>query len=446
MKRSIYTVITLFCCFISAAQKPVDLSGIRDKESMSRLFESLKSDNERSYNSSYLYFNSAVLGDAHLTDVSISETGFEAEIDEKTSFSAENLLKYLRTTYKDELIDKGGFYRTTYVANNGNLKLNFDVRIDDDSKISENASGNISVTFKKQYDQPFAGINKSVQKQTDEISYYIDCELFNINAEVFVNGINTHNHKGRYRYMENKQYMINPFILNEGPVHIEITLTPGYKDDESQMPVISKDSYFTAKLCEGRLIEGRLECTKEYPICNFKEYVTDTIQDDGYERYYHYTGNPSYGGKRIDRQFDFTAHVSYDLPGWKNGNDLKKDPKIKQKISALYEKLARIIQNKDEKGLNDMMYQQGYETVVSEGFQAEITRDIWEKWMDMFEFAFTTKIEKDFDLKFGDNGKLVYAVPRNLTDMLRVIGKKQAEGFTLYMYEDKDTGELKFIR
>jgi len=56
------------------------------------------------------------------------------------------------------------------------------------------------------------------------------------------------------------------------------------------------------------------------------------------------------------------------------------------------------------------------------------------------------KVAPDFDLQISEDRKLIYAVPTMQSHMLRAIGKETAIGFSQYMYEDKTSNELKFIR
>ncbi|MCH5717974.1 hypothetical protein [Niabella hibiscisoli] len=218
--------------------------------------------------------------------------------------------------------------------------------------------------------------------------------------------------------------------------------------DENGQPYtsIQKRSFATAELKKGIFKNGIFDLIEAREVCKFKEYVTDTI-NDGDVRYSSYPGTYQYGGKQLTAAYDFVADVSYQTEGWSNGKDLRQDKNLRQKITALYEKLGKIIGARDAAALSAIMYATGKEKAEADYNQKTgATTDQWTLWMDMFKATNVVKIEKDFDVEISGDGKLIYAIPKNQKDMLRAIGKNTATGFTLYMYEDKNNNELKFIR
>jgi hypothetical protein len=158
-------------------------------------------------------------------------------------------------------------------------------------------------------------------------------------------------------------------------------------------------------------------------------------------------GTSQYGGKKLEAKTNFIADVSYNTKGWKDGNDLRNDKQLKEKIATLYQKLAVAIKNKDTATLSNLFLQMGEEQMVYEyGQTAGKLIDMWERWLMAFDNTNVLKVETDFDIEVSEDGKLICAMPNTQNHMLRAIGKKTAIGFTHFMYEDKATNELKFIR
>ncbi len=449
MNRFICTTAAFLCyCFLFAQTKPVDLSTISDKSSMAEFYNLMKA-KDKSYYAAWKYvsLDSAIWNGLKMKDIFVYEDNMEMNVDKSVDYATQKLINYIESTYKYDVTKETRYSSTIYEVNTSNFRLELDVDVYEDDSIKKNTPSELKITYKTQYNQPYAKIENNVPKSPDGKFYYIKFQSSNVCANFQLNGIDVNSHCGERRYINKEQINLNPYILNNKMSQIKITIKPGYDENNVQTPTIIKDSYFSATLCEGILKQGILECLKETPICNYMDYVTDTIiNDDGDKRYYSYMGNPNYGTKTLSCNLDFNPDVSYTIQGWENGKDLRKDPNIKQKIIALYEKLGMIIKTKDEKALNDFMYQKGYEKSVSSYNSSSDSRDTWEEWMKMFEYAYNFNVEQDFQLEFSEDGKLVYASPNRQMDMLRVIGKQKAEGFTFFMYEDKNTNELKAIR
>lgn len=262
---------------------------------------------------------------------------------------------------------------------------------------------------------------------------------------IYINGSFIYNLLGENRFMEEEKYLLNEFILdNQNPVTIDLIIKPGYDEEGNKRETIIKESYITAVL---RKENAHDELLSHVTIFDNEEYVTDTIVEEGNTRYYTYPGTSHYGMKEFKKQYNFIPEVSYNVEGWKNGKDLRNDLQLKQKIIQLYQKLAHIIESNDSKALNDFFYTLYKERAISSyNMKAPFSYEDWENFLFMMEYGYRYDVEQDFKIEYSQDGKLIYASPNKNKDMLRVIGKEYAEGFTFYMYEDATTNELKFIR
>ncbi|AUC76390.1 hypothetical protein [Olleya sp. Bg11-27] len=55
-------------------------------------------------------------------------------------------------------------------------------------------------------------------------------------------------------------------------------------------------------------------------------------------------------------------------------------------------------------------------------------------------------ISKDFDITFNENGKLIYTQPKDNENMLIFTENNYYDNLNFYLYQPKDTIQLKIIR
>lgn len=431
------------------AQSALNLSGITDKVSMEQFYKEQKKKSEPSSfgETSYVSIDDGVWNGIKVKSITLYQDHIEMSVNESSNFETKKLIDYLQAQYKGAITKETEYSYTNYAVNNSDVKIAVRVKVKEEEAVTKNTSSTIEINYKTKYKLPFPNIDQEIKQDPDGLFYYFDFSSLNTSTEIRINGISVYEHSGKFQYVNGEQFNLNPFILNKGQAHLQIIIKPGYDEAGKQMNTIIKNSYFKGKLCEGKIENGEWKCLKEYPFCDYMEYVTDTTKENGRTQYSSYPGTYHYGGKSLQCELNFDARVSYNLEGWKHGKDLKSDSKLKERITALYEKLATAIKNKDEQAFNDLVYTQGVEKAAARyNMFSGYSTDKWEEWLKMFSYGNTFKIETDFDLSFSDDGKLVIATPNKQSDMLRVIGMKQAEGFTFYIYEDNTTNQLKFIR
>lgn len=372
----------------------------------------------------------------------------DSEIFMKLPYAAKNntinCINLLKSTYGNQLKIRNSWVSSYFSFENKNYKLKLSVNSTEEN-IDEKSGGELTISFKKQYAIPLAQISNVFDEnpQTGSL-YYVDINHHNTSYELLLNGIPIEKYTSRHRYLEENSILLNPFIIDGKPQNLSIKITAG-EDENGKIPdTIAKDAYFKAVLSEKAAFSK--EEISQQELCNYAEYVTDTIVEDGNTRYYSYLGTYHYGKKTLSCDYQFVPAINYAVTAWKNGQDLRKDKELKNNIKALYQELADAFKTHNEQKINDLLFQTYKETVMSSYNSEGRTEALWEKLLPFIHYAYKFNVADDFELVFSEDGKLVYAEPKDQSDMLRVIGKKIATGFNFYIYKDASTKQLKFIR
>lgn len=429
------------------AQSPGDLSSIRSLKQLSVWIDSLSAKkNTGGVNFGYAQLDQALWNGIPVHEVRLMNDELKMEVLAKTSGGAKKMIQVLQEQYRDVIKKEESWSKTTYSVNTPETTIELNVEADEDRPVTANTGAELKISFKPVYEEPYPNIAKKTTPQPNGMFYFLSLDYYENNVQVYLNDICIYNASGRSRYINEREINLNPFILGRENVRLKVLITPGLDKNGQPYTAIQKSSYATAELRKGFFKNEVFELVETREVCKFKEYVTDTI-NDGEVRYSSYTGTYQYGGKQLSAVYNFMADVSYQTDGWRNGKDLRQDGNLKQKVTALYEKLGKCIEARDAAALSALMYLAGKEGAAANYNQkAAAITDRWTLWMNMFKATNIIKIEKDFDLEISGDGKLIYAIPANQKDMLRAIGKNTATGFTLYMFEDKNNNELKFIR
>lgn len=448
MKKTLTTVTFLLLAFSGYTQNLPDISAIHSLSALKNTKEQLVKDKKDNFHTShYTLLDSALWQGILVQDVALYEQRIEMKITKGVLNGSRKAARFLQSTYKDEVTEEGSWFSRSYLVNTNAVSINLEMDIEKDDSVKSNTPSKITITYKPVYQEAYPNISAKLVKDPDGIFYFLDMTYYNNNMEVWLDGISIYNNVGKHRYMNERSINLNPFLLGKDNVNLKVLITPGMDEEGKPFSTIQKRSYAAATLKKGIFKNGDFTILEEKPFCNYNEYVTDTIKENGDTRYSSYPGTYHYGGKQLESNYSFIAGIGYTNKGWKDGNDLRNDKRLKEKVSALYEKLAHIINTKDAAALSQLFYEKGMELAVAGYNQdAGTPNDQWTRWMDMLDYTNIVKVETEFDLELSADGKLAYAKPRVQADMLRAVGKGKAEGFSLFMYEDKNTNELKFIR
>lgn len=440
MNKKIIFLFTLLCSISSLQARHVDLSTVKDLESFTAFREKVYDTMER-------FSTKGVWNGIRTSYISCGKESLQFAIDTDEPFEAQKLLAYLEKNFGAALLAEEDYSRTTYTANTKAFDLSAEIRKTGKEPFGKNTEATLKIFFKKSYAQPLPNLAYTQPKQPNGIFYYIKTSCFNNSYDITANGITVVTHTGRNRYVDEERYILNKYLLQPGKVDIHIQITPGMDENGHARPAIIKNSFFKAFLCSGRLVNGELTEEHSQPVCSYYEYVTDTIKEDGETRYSSYPGTYRYGAAALEDTYSFMASIPYNLQGWKSGKDLRHEPRLKEQIIVAYEQLATAFKNKDAALLNDLLYQAHQESMTAGyGLLWNNTDKLWCSWEQLFGRAFSFKVAADFDIAYSKDGRFVSVMPHDQKDMLRVVGKGQAAGFTYSMYMDSSSNKLKFIR
>jgi hypothetical protein len=400
--KSISSVILFFLFTANAFAQTLYLPEIRNLEE----YEAFKNREEIAGRlERVVYIGNVVWNHIPIKYAYFYEKELRMDLDHTVENNAIQCIDWMKSTYQKQLIKEKDWFDTRYSFENNYYKIG--LRIDsEEEKITEDSPGVITITFKTQYTNLLSQINNVLDEnpQTGKL-YYLHIECSNKSCELFLNSIPIAYHTGKYPY--SRDILLNPFIIGGNPQVIGFQITPG--DDENGY-------------CEVSVLE--------------KQSDSDVINET------------KYGAGSLSGSYPFIPDIHYEITGWKNATDLRKETELKSQIIALYQQLADAIQAKDENKFSELLYQTYYETAVSTyNMQEKRTEVLWEEnWLPILHHSYRYTIAEDFDLQFSSDGKLVYARPLQQKDMLRVIGKRIAEGFTFFIYKDAVTKQLKFVR
>lgn len=293
-----------------------------------------------------------------------------------------------------------------------------------------NDAATFSVTFKNRYESPLANIHHKIEPSEEKPPVYV----LNIDSNstfysVSINGVNLVSQSNYSNdedlspfvfssYFSENDFILNPFILGENMQTITIDIAPT-KDLNNKAPSFSASASFGAKLYDktsGKTID-----------------ILETMHLEN------------------KKATTFNLELNPNLPvytsGWKDGVDLREIPDLKEKVIAVFNALGNAIINQDEKAYSDLLYAYRYEKQQSLFItDFKIARENWESDSEMLSRTYKHTLSKNFDLKFSDDGKLVYAVPNDQFNMLFLTGKKYSNDFNFFLYLPKDGTDLKIIR
>ncbi len=129
------------------------------------------------------------------------------------------------------------------------------------------------------------------------------------------------------------------------------------------------------------------------------------------------------GIEPLEFKLDFDSTLPYYPKAWSKGKDLRNESDLKEKIIALYDKLGKAILSNDQKVINEILYQQHFEVQQIENDNSNQTaRDNWENILTIQKKSTRYEVNKDFEIEFGANGKVVITKIKDYTDMLQFSG------------------------
>jgi len=257
------------------------------------------------------------------------------------------------------------------------------------ANIGNKDKGALEIRFKTVYDIPLANIHHKISKFEKEPIYRLNVNCYSCDYTVFMNDINLTNGSN------SKDIILNAFIIENQSATIRI---------ETRANARSRDREFNS------LDASIVESPESFEI-------------------------------------SFNPQLPELVKGWTNGADLRKDPTLKEKIIKLYEQIATAILANDASQINAMFYDYRFEThqaIFDDDFST--SREFWEFLLELQAKAHSFHIEKDFEIEFNANGRLIIALPKKKSDMLIFTGKRFSKTMNYFMYQPKGSTDLKIIR
>jgi len=417
--------LLILLLIISACSKPdkYDLSQIKSLNDLSAVIDSMKNDNVEMDMTSVV---KEITGKGmHYRGVPVkSMMVYDNAIriyTDSAAYSGKKLLEQLETengfgNYKEGYNNQPEFTWENDVKYSL-LTVNF-VDGKNLAKMGEKDFSTLYITFPKKYNVPLANIYKEVKKYEEEPNYLLRISHYGCDYEIKIDGIVIEKF---YEKEYNKDsFSLNHFLLTKGSHKLQINIKPAHQ----------KTRFKEAASFEAKIIDNSI----------------DSIVSQKNIRRGHL-----YEKKSRKHSFDmtFNANIPYNNNGWFTGENLRKEPKLKEKVIHLYEKLGKAFLDKDEALISSLYYDMTLETKQSyyhNDFKS--SSETCEELLKFKDKMYKYTVSKDFEIKYSDDGKLIYTTPaeNDKQGMLTITGKGFSESFNYFMYQPKNTNELKIIR
>ncbi len=429
MKLKIISLTILVFCLTSCnSGEKYDFGTIHSTEDYNALLAEMRN-NGIEIDSSFLYKELTLKG-MFYNDVPISKAILnDAEITLHTdtiNFSAKKILESIETHKGFGSYSKGySISKNEFKWDNEqeNLKLNLNLAAGNNlAKIGERDTATLDITFNQTYDIPLANIHKEIKVFKNEPNYMLNISNYGCNYKVFLNKIR----------IDNDYYLvsINRFILNDTPISLKIIISP------IKGNTFMKDHSFKAKL---------INTTTEEVIASVGSTTYNNIEKTRGTTYYSMISS-LYRKKKEHFEINFTPKLNIPK-AWSNGIDLRNNKDLKRKVSALYKKIGELVLAKDEQGINNLLY-----TMVLEENQSIQNTDYnffvenWIRWLACFNSTYKYTISQNFKIEYNNTGKLIKAKALDRNNMLVLTGKKFSSAHDYYLFQPKNSSELKIIR
>ncbi|MCF6349879.1 MAG: hypothetical protein L3J23_02465 [Flavobacteriaceae bacterium] len=389
-----------------------DLSTVNSKQDLTTLIDQMVKNKVRIDSSSYapkivgkqgIHYNGILVNE--LTYFNNSFTF----LTDSTDFSAKKILELLELrngfgTYEEE----DGFEdKPTFVWNNSISKNILELNLLNGKHLAamgDKDFAKLTIEFHKQYEIPLANIHKEIKKYDLENLYALKVKSFEYEYQIWIDDIFIGNFNRGGQFID-----LNNYILENGE-HI-IRYRAKYIGNKERSP------YFEIEIIEWSKGD--------------KKVIQKALSDE----------------ENKDFEFNFSSKIAYNLEGWKNGKDLRKDKQLKEKIIELYTSVGEAILQKDKQTINDLFYDMRKETLqVNYNNDFTISTEYWEYWLEIFENTYKYNVSQVFEIEYNAGGRLIYTQPKDKSDMLVITGKKFSETFNHLIYQPRGSNKLKFIR
>lgn len=440
--------IAMFCLMLLSnvlfAQQNIDFANYNTLEKVNAFFndKSNKSDFAYGY---YKTYEKGFWNGIPVENVVLRDSSIEFSTPSTLTNSTKKISEFLIKNYKENVVINKDYYETKYKINTEAITLTFNVDIDDNEQISEDTKGNMVIVFKEIIDNPLAKISSKIKTNPNGTDYFLDLDFFQVSPKILLNGIPIYQNIAKSRFINDDYIYLNRYILNsKNPITLKLIIEPGNDEDGKPYKTILKNSYIKTIL-ESNNANGTN--SKKRTIYDNKQYVTDTIIENGETRYSSYPGTYNYGKKNLEFEFTFIPQVDYEVMGWSNGKDLRKEKDLEQKIKKFYADFGDLIINKDINKITELLYDKYFEFYTANYNSGEKkSYDDYESWLLTIDKSFKTTMANETKLYISDDGKLAYLQPLDKSTNLKAVGRDYIKDIDFLFYIDEKTNQLKIIR
>ena len=443
-KQFIFLLAFLITSSLVIAQNNIDFAQYNSLNKAKEFFNSKTNKSDFAYGN-YKTYEKGFWNGIPIEEIVLRENQLSFSASKSIKNSTKRIIEYLEKKYPIDLTMDKEWSSTTYSANSEDFSLKLVVDINEDKKVEENTKSDVTITFKEVINNPLAKISTQLKSNPNGIDYYVDLNYFQVSPKILINGIPIYTEIGKSRYINENTIYLNPYILNsKSPVTLQFIVDPGLDENKNQLKSIPKQSYFGALLITQNAKGDELKTEK---IFNNREYVTDTITENGETRYSSYPGTSKYGKKNIVFDYTFNPEVNYDIKGWNNGKDLRLEKDLEQKIKTFYQNFSDYILAKNIEKISNLLYDNYFEYYTfTYNMGKNKSFDDYKEWATAVESSFKTVVAEHTKLHISTDGKLAYLEAIDKSSYLKAVGKNYSKNIEFTFYIDKTTNELKIIR
>jgi len=442
--KPIYILLMCFVVSSCSSQNTIDFGSIKTLQQAQAFFNS-KQDVPTFKTDYYKSFDKGFWNNIPVAEIVVKNNELSFNNSRTDKNSTIQLIDFLQSTYPNNINKNQGWFSTTYDITTENFDLSLKVIVDNNKEVLENTESELKITFKETFDNKLAQISPNLTSNLNGIEQYLAYDFNNVNYQTFINNLPFHANYNLDTQSSNYSQFLNPFILNaETPITLKIIINPGNNEKGEPEKTIAKKSYFGIFLMSEYANGKNLD---EYTIYNNKEYVTDTLIKNGKKFYSSYPGTYQYGKKNKVIKYTFKPKVDYNLKGWSNGKDLRKEQNLEQKIKTFYADFGNLILNKNINELTNLLYQKYYD-YYTYTYNVGNTKsyDEYKLWLETVNKTFKIVAAQQTKLHISTDGKLAYLEPIDKAGCIKAVGKNFIRNISFYFYIDSDTNQLKIIR
>lgn len=302
------------------------------------------------------------------------------------------------------------------------------------SQLPDSLPVNVIMTFKPQYDCAVTQVYREVEQPEYRPAYYLDIRSDNAAYDVVLNGVTVFLNRDDYR---EHTVNLNTYILDDPELELQVIMRP-LGDGEGLIP---EGAALKATLRFGEELDPAIQT-----LATLGPEPLERTRQEG-ETTVHFTGSDAAGKDSAVYSHRFTNELPFKNTGWKNGVDLRGETDLRGQVVAFYKQLADRIQARDTTYLCNLLVDRQRElTRARYHDDSEEGRLFWAEWLEAADRGYRFVVDEDFVLKLSADGKLVCLWPGMEADMLRVVGKKYANGFTFDLYREQGSDDFKIIR